>query len=490
MLSVGAAVFLAMAAIGAAQNAPDAQPAAAPAIQVSAPPFYALYVWCSDFAENKWLVDRCKELGFKLISSAINDEPKTQAGMIVCAKNGIQVAGILGPNKYAAKMDLDAWRADLKKNVEMYAPGGTFWKEHADVPANPIIYWCITSEPGTELKPPGDMMPDEAYYKFLEVAHEVIKGYNKDLVIVAMSPIGGYVAPRMDYVDKATKRMGPRSFTEGVHARGGAKLYDVYDMHAFTFPMPPDTGGNKAIIQWLNQETGKYGPAKPIWFLDWGFPMAYGLEKPFHMTFDQSADYAVRGFMLAAAHGVQTITYTYFHDQFSATGQQGKGYRYKGYGIFTSTGELRVQAQAIKLMTHLIPDRPKLLETISDGDNPKPAPALSSDRPYTDSPFYCYKFQGVGDDEVIVAWTEGRPFKYAIKVKGDKVALYNRELLGGIVYSKENGSISEAGEIVLPITGTPLFISTKVTPEQEKATIDYLRPAKYQDWKPIQGQPK
>jgi len=482
MLACVVVFLLGAAAVVAQAPAPKAEVGA----QVQ-PPFYGLYVWCSDFAENKWLAERVKELGFKIISSTLGDDKKTEEGMLLCAKNGLAVAGILSPNRYGAKMDLDGWRAEVKKAVELYGPGGTFWKEHPEVPANPIVYWCITSEPGTELKPPGDMMPDEAYFKFMQVGSEVLKGYNKDLVIVAMSPIGGYAGvPSMTYVDKTRKTMGPQAFTEGVHALGGAKLYDVYDMHAFTFPMPPDTGGTVALIDWLNKETGKYGAPKPIWFLDWGFPMAYGLERPFHVTKDQSADYAVRGFMLAAAHGVQTITYTYFHDQFSATAQQGKGLRYKGYGIFTSTGGLRVQAQAIKLMMGLIPDRPQLLEKLSDGANPKAAPR-SSDRPYLDSPFFAYKFKGVGDDEVTVAWTEGRPFKYSFKVKGDKVALYNRELLGGIVYSKANGSISEPGEIVLPVTGTPLFISNRVTPEQEKATVDYLRPAKYQDWKPIMG---
>jgi hypothetical protein len=90
---------------------------------------------------------------------------------------------------------------------------------------------------------------------------------------------------------------------------------------------------------------------------------------------------------------------------------------------------------------------------------------------------------------VIVAWTEGRPFRYTLTVKADKVVLYNRELLGGAVYSKDKefGSISEKGEISLPITGTPLFISNLVTPEQEKNTILYLKPPDYRNWKPIEG---
>jgi hypothetical protein len=333
------------------------------------------------------------------------------------------------------------------------------------------------------------MMPDEAYFKFLQVAHEVIKGRSKDLQIVAMSPIGGFAAvPSMNFVDPNRKIMGPAALIQGVHKRGGAKLYDVLDMHAFTFPMPPDTGGTAALLRWCNEETKKEGGVKPIWFLDWGFATAYGLRNPFHTTKDQSADYAVRGLALAARHGVQCITYTYWGDQFSAAGQVG-GYRYKGYGMFGPGGQLRPLAKSIKLMIDLIPDRPQLLEVLSDGNNVSPPPSRSSDRAYLDSPFYCYKFRGQGDDEVIVAWTEGRPFKHTIKVKADKVTLYNRELLGGVVYSKDKefGSISDKGEIVLPITGTPLFLSNRVTPEQEKATRLYLKPPNYKDWKPIAG---
>lgn len=479
-----AVLALASAAATAAGPAPATQPAGP---DKGAVPFYGLYAWCSDIGENKWLMGRIKEVGFTFISSALGDNKQTEEGMLLCAKNGVQVAGIVGPNRYAPKMDLDGWRAELKKQVERYGPGGSFWKDHPDVAANPILYWCFTSEPGTEMKPPGEMMPDEAYFKFMQAGWEVVKGYNKDLVVVAMSPIGGFASvPSMDYVGKERKIMGPRAFTEGVHKRGGAKYYDVYDLHAFTFPMPPDTGGTAALIDWLDKETAKYGPAKPIWFLDWGFATAYGLQSPLHTTKDQSADYAVRGMMLAAAHGVQTITYTYWGDQFSSAGQK-SGYRYKGYGIFGPGGKMRVQAKALKLMIDLIPDRPRLLAKISDGNNPQPAPARSSDRPYADSPFYCYRFQGQGADEVIVAWTEGRPFRFPIKVKGDKVTLYNRELLGGVVYSKENGSINDKGEIVVPITGTPLFVSTLVSPEQEKATVQYLRPENYRDWKPIQG---
>jgi len=93
----------------------------------------------------------------------------------------------------------------------------------------------------------------------------------------------------------------------------------------------------------------------------------------------------------------------------------------------------------------------------------------------------------VGDNEVLVAWTDGRPFKYTFDVKADRVAFYNREMLGGIVYSKANGSLNANGEVVLPVTGVPFFLSRRVTPEQEQATVDYLRPVHIRDWKPIRG---
>ncbi|MBN2584392.1 MAG: hypothetical protein JXL80_15125 [Planctomycetes bacterium] len=84
-------------------------------------------------------------------------------------------------------------------------------------------------------------------------------------------------------------------------------------------------------------------------------------------------------------------------------------------------------------------------------------------------------------------WTEGRPFKYRLKVPGDRVVLYNRELLGGVVYSKESGSISDEGEIKIPVSGLPLLVSTAVTPEQEEATKLYLAAPTPGQWKPIRG---
>lgn len=147
---------------------------------------------------------------------------------------------------------------------------------------------------------------------------------------------------------------------------------------------------------------------------------------------------------------------------------------------------MRIVAKAVKMMMDLMPD-PQLLQVISDGHNIGDDAARWSDRPFIDSGFYCYKFRGRNDSEVTVLWTEGKPFRYNLKVDQDKVTLYNRELLGGIVYSKESGSINAAGELRLPITGTPIFISTEVTPEQEAATKNYLSPEDYRNWKPIQG---
>jgi len=39
----------------------------------------------------------------------------------------------------------------------------------------------------------------------------------------------------------------------------------------------------------------------------------------------------------------------------------------------------------------------------------------------------------------------------------------------------------------VPVTGTPMFISTAVSPEQEAATRNYLSPTDYRQWKPIEG---
>jgi hypothetical protein len=69
----------------------------------------------------------------------------------------------------------------------------------------------------------------------------------------------------------------------------------------------------------------------------------------------------------------------------------------------------------------------------------------------------------------------------------DRMTLYNRELLGGVVCSRENGAINEKGEMRIRVGGVPVFVSTEVTPEQERATQRYPAPTRYRDWTPIRG---
>jgi hypothetical protein len=347
----------------------------------------------------------------------------------------------------------------------------------------PVKYWIIWGEPGTALKPPDDIMPDEAYATGLKVAWEEINGYDPNAKIVAMNPIGTYGSlPSVEYVDPERKVMGAYAFIRGVHKHGGFPYYDCIDIHPFSQRLPSDTAGLGKMLQWLKNECRRYGKEKPIWLTEIGFALCYGPTKPFNCTKDQAADYMVRCLALCARHNVQSLTLTYPIDQHSP--RQG-WYLYKAYGFYRD-GKVRPIAVATKLMVDLIPD-PLLLEVISDGENISPNPEKSSDRPYKDSPFYCYKFRGRAGSEVFVLWTEGRPFHYRLKVPGDKVVLHNRELLGGVVYSKEAGAISADGEIKIPVSGLPLFISTEVTPEQEQATKMYLETPDYRNWKPIRG---
>ena len=95
--------------------------------------------------------------------------------------------------------------------------------------------------------------------------------------------------------------------------------------------------------------------------------------------------------------------------------------------------------------------------------------------------------RGKGDSKVTILWTEGKPFRYNLKVPQDKMVLYNRELLGGVVYSKANGSIREDGTMRVPVTGVPLLVSTDVSAEQEEATKRYLSAKHWNEWKPIRG---
>lgn len=446
-------------------------------------PFYGLYCWASDFESPQYL-DLVKQTGFGLISTAVG--PQQERGMLAAARSGIEMAGYFSPNRWAKTGDVEGYRTAVREAAARYGPGGSLWRENPDVPARPIRYWVIDGEPGTELKPEGDTMPDEAYTACLKVAHEELAAWNKGCRVVAMGPIGCMdgALPGPTYVDKQRKVMGGQAFIRGVHEHGGFPYYDCIDLHPFSFPLPPDSAGLVKALNWVKDECRKRGQERPIWFTEIGWPMAYGPGNPFHTTKDQTADYMIRAVALAARHGVQCLTLTYVNDQFSPRREQGY-YLLKSYGFFKD-GKLRPVAKITKLMIELIPD-PKLLEIISDGENIGEAASRWSDRPFADSAFYCYKFRGRGDSEVYCLWTEGKPFRYNLKVPKDKMVLYNRELLGGVVYSKESGSISDAGEMRVPVTGTPMFISTAVSPEQEAATRNYLSPTDYRQWKPIEG---
>jgi len=486
MMAATIAVFV-LAGCGVAEPAGDA-----PAVKLvtrdaedkRVVPFYGLYCWASDLAMPRYL-PLVKKTGLKLVSTRVSADQ--EPGMLVAAKNGIQLAGYFSPNRWARTMDVDGYRKAVRAAVGRYGPGGSLWKENPDVPAHPIMYWVIDGEPGTEMKPPGDMMPDEAFARMLKVAYEEIKAYSADCKVVAMGPIGCLdgAIPGPDYVDPKRKIMGARAFIRGVHKHGGFKYYDCIDLHPFSFPMPPDSTGLAKTLRWVKDECRKQGKEKPIWFTEIGYPMAYGPANPFHLTKDQAADYMARALALSARHDVQCLTLTYVNDQMSPRRKQGF-YLYKAYGLYKN-GKLRPAGEITKLMIELMPD-PVLLEVVSDGENIGETAKRWSDRPFKDSPFYCYKFRGRNKSEVFVLWTEGRSFRYYLKVPKDKMTLYNRELLGGIVCSKEHGSVRADGTIRLPVPGTPLFVSTEVTPEQEKATENYLRPAKIPDWKPIRGQ--
>ncbi len=479
----------------AAEEPAAAGEVAAPGVEVEVPgirdaqgkrvvPFYGLFCWASDFA-NPQYTDLILETGFGLISTPLNESQ--EAGILLAARHGIDIAGYYSPNAYGPTLDLDGYRQAVRKAVRRYGPRGSLWSENPDIAARPVIYWVIDGEPGTELKPPGEMMPDEAFAKFLKVAHEELKAWSADCQVVALAPIGVVEGgmPGPEYVDDERKIMGGRAFIRGVHKHGGFDHYDCLDIHPFSFPLPPDSTGLAKALRELQAEMAELGQVRPIWFTEIGFPLSYGPANPFHVTRDQAADYMIRGLAIAARHNVQCLTLTYVNDQFSPRRAQGF-YLYKGYGLYTRNKTVRPAGKVVKLMIDLLPD-PRLLEVISDGENIGEAASRWSDRPFRDSAFYCYKFRGRNDSEVYVLWTEGKPFRYNLKVPGEAMVLYNRELLGGVVYSRENGSIGASGEMRVPVTGTPIFVSTEVSEEQKKLTRNYLSPTDYREWNQIEG---
>lgn len=136
-------------------------------------------------------------------------------------------------------LDLNEWCEYVRRMVERYgriAPAWEVWNEQ-----NIAGFW---------------KNPDpKAYAELLRRTHETIKAIDPKLLVV----IGGFAHVPLDFI-------------EGIYKAGGAKWFDVMNVHPYCHPGPPDAYQIETY-RGLRELMSRYGDGrKPLWITEIGWP--------------------------------------------------------------------------------------------------------------------------------------------------------------------------------------------------------------------------
>jgi hypothetical protein len=218
------------------------------------------------------------------------------------------------PEYWCAPTDMDAYARWAARVVERYDADGV-----NDAPGSPrVAAWEIWNEPDMD----GTWLPRAdpgAYAQMLRKAHDSIKAADPTALVVS----GGV------YVFDA---VGQGGFMNRVVELAGWDSFDVLSIHPWLIDHAPDDPslvnprerfdvtipGRIALAQrWAAARGGK-----PLWVTEVGWSTCGGACEPqFAKSEQQQADYMVRTFVLAAAMGVQHVSYFQLDDKFNG-GQQ------------------------------------------------------------------------------------------------------------------------------------------------------------------------
>lgn len=215
------------------------------------------------------------------------------------------------PAYWCAPTDPAAYAAWAAGVVERYDGDGI-----DDAPGSPRIdAWEIWNEPDQD----GTWLPHAdpvAYAHLLRAAHDAIKAADPTALVLN----GGVMT--FDGV-------GVNNFMSQVVAVAGWDSFDVLSLHPWLIDYAPDEPslinprerydvtipGRLAMAQrWVDE----HGGGKPIWITEVGWSVCGGVCAPqFAKSEDQQADYMVRTFILAAAAGIEHVSYFQLEDKFS-----------------------------------------------------------------------------------------------------------------------------------------------------------------------------
>jgi len=338
-------------------------------------PVYGLYTWCGEYKEHR---DSIRKVGWNSvrIGGALNDEAMTlfcQDGVEVMKTLGLRDVNPTGDKKNRTGYDADEpFIADYVKGIERflsrYGPGGTFFKDHPDVPVRPILHVEIWNEPNFQyMIPPREGTPrpqieaerEALYAKVLPAAYKAVKAKWPTVHVVGFGA-GGASA-------------GDLRWFKNVHAKSPevAKSYDIASTHPYSPPVPPEAWHIKSwggfsmatSLDTIRKTLAGHGRGNvPIWYTEMGWPISKADGG--HFDTDPKKEYATpllqaayvcRAYAMAMRLRVERV-----HIMFATDTDNFNG------GFFLRDKSWRPSAKAVQTMIRLMP-HPKLTKALSDG---------------------------------------------------------------------------------------------------------------------------
>lgn len=258
------------------------------------------------------------------------DHPRIDQRLRTLERRGFHVIGMLltTPERYAdracldyakatgqpyywcAPADLEAFAAWVERTVERYDGDG-----QDDAPGSPRVEaWEIWNEPDKD----GTWLPKadpEAYGRLLRAGHDAVKRADSTALVLT----GGL------YVFDA---VGEAGFMSRAIEVAGWDSFDVLSIHPYLIDHAPDDpwldnprenfdvsipGRIRTAKRWLEERGG----GKQLWISEVGWSTCAGVCEPqFAKSEEQQASYMVRTFVLAAALGVQHVSFFQLKDKF------------------------------------------------------------------------------------------------------------------------------------------------------------------------------
>ena len=152
-----------------------------------------------------------------------------------------------------------------------------------------IRYWEIWNEPNTDLFWPPKANPAD-YVRLLTLAAAAAREVNPGVRI-----IGGSVAELKDLL-----------FVFSLFLLGAGEAMDILSVHPYTSPKPLENSPAELNLSLLPGLTGLFGPPKPIWVTEIGFPTCLGSSG---VDETGQAELLVRAYLSLLATGVETAAW-------------------------------------------------------------------------------------------------------------------------------------------------------------------------------------